>query len=120
MLSGIKVLTLVHTFYLSLTWTVCKHGRAFTRYSSLSIRKLPLNQGIQVSSPLPYKQQILTFLWYMSSPQLLYSWVRGASSITNLTFGEFLAGTPPVLYRFFLSFLFFRYTHWHICGRSTH
>ena len=65
----------------------------------------PLYQGIQVSSPLLYKQQTLTVLRYVNSPYLLHFWVLGDSSITDLTFGGSLADTPPVLSAWFFSFV---------------
>ena len=46
-------------------------------------------------------------MWNFS--QLLHHWVLRDSSITDLTFRGFLAGTPPVFFVGSSSFLFFRY-----------
>ena len=79
----------------------------------------PEYKRIQVSSLPLYKPQTLPFLRYVNPPYLLHSWVLGKSSITNLTFGGSLVGTHwcPLIGS---SLLFFKYIHWHVCGRSTH
>ena len=68
-------------------------------------KEIPSYQGIQVSSPPLYKQQTITHLRYVNSLYLLHSWVLRDSSITDLTIGKFLAGTPPVLFDWFFSFV---------------
>ena len=68
-------------------------------------KEIPSYQGIQVSSPPLYKQQTITHLRYVNSLYLLHSWVLRDSSVTDLTIGKFLAGTPPVLFDWFFSFV---------------
>ena len=80
------------------------------RWSQLSwdpslFKEIPPYQGIRVSSPPLYKQQTITHLRYVNSLYLLHSWVLRDSSITDLTIGKFLAGTPPVLFDWFFSFV---------------